>query len=148
MERISILLGIIIGVIVVSGGIIGAEAVTDELRGVGTPNVTVERINSTHAAITWTTKNPTHGYLKTSVARQCGPAWGKRKTINKINDSSFSRTHLIVASIYNLDKSEVNMGRIPGNGSLKWYQVEAVTATDTERVPTAIVKRNLSQACR
>lgn len=147
MQRASVGLGILIGAVVV-GGIVGAGTAIDSLQGVGTPNTTVERINSTHAAITWTTEKPTHGYLKTSAARQCGPAWGQRKTVNKINDSSLTRTHLIVAPIYDLNKSQVNLTNIPGNGSLKSYQVAAVTVGETEEVGTSIVKRNLSQTCQ
>lgn len=147
MQRMSVALGVIIGVVVV-GGIVGAGTAIDSLQGIGTPNVTVERINSTHAAITWTTEKPTHGYLKASVARQCGPAWGERKAVNKINDSSLSRTHLIVAPIYNVNKSQINLTNVPGNGPLRWYQVSAVTVGDGEEVGTPIVKRNLSQACR
>lgn len=126
----------------------GALTTVDKLNGVGNPNTTVERINNTHAAVTWTTEKPTHGVLKMSVSRQCGSAWGQRETFNKINDSSVTRTHLIIAPIYDLNKSQVNLTSVPGNGSLKSYQVATVTVGDMERVGTDIVKRNLSQSCQ
>jgi hypothetical protein len=131
-----------LGVVVTTG----TTAILNSLLGIGTFDVTVERINSTHAAISWTTEQPTHGYIKTYVSHQCGPAWGNRTTVNIINDSSVTRTHLIVAPIYDVNAS-VNLTDVPGNGPVKWYRVEAVSAGDVERIGMSLVNRNLSQAC-
>lgn len=106
--------GVVVGVLVTTG----ATALLNELLGISTFDVTVERLNSTHAAISWTTEQPTHGYIKTYVSHQCGPAWGNRTTVNIINDSSLTRTHLIVAPIYDVNAS-VNLTDIPGKGPLK-----------------------------
>lgn len=144
----NLVAGVFIGIVIAMAIVVGATATIDAVQGIDTPDVTVERINSTHAAVTWTTEKPTYGVLKTAVARQCGPAWGKREIINKINDSSLSRTHLIVASIYDLDKSQVNLASVPGNGPLRWYQVSAISVGDRERPYTPIVQRNLTQACQ
>jgi membrane-bound metal-dependent hydrolase YbcI (DUF457 family) len=140
----GIIIGIVLGAIVVTGVPVTINAV----QGVGTPDVTVERINSTHAAVTWTTEEPTHGYLTIAVSRQCGPAWGERTRIKTIKDSSLSRTHLIIAPMYGPNSSQVDLMTVSGNGPLKWYQVSAVTVGDSERVPTPIVSRNLSRTCR
>jgi membrane-bound metal-dependent hydrolase YbcI (DUF457 family) len=144
----NLMSGIVIGIVVAMVVVVGASMTIDAIQGVGTPDVTVERINSTHAAVTWTTEKPTYGILTISVARQCGPAWGRRERINKINDSSLSRTHLIVESIYDLNESQVNLASVPGNGPLRWYQVSAISVGNRERPYTTIVQRNLSQACQ
>lgn len=148
MKKTTVMAGIVLGVVLGVVVAAGASATIDSVQGIDTPDVTVERINSTHAAVTWTTEKPTHGYLTISVSRQCGPAWGQRTQINKINDSSLTRTHLITAPIYELHTTNVNLAAVPGNGPLKWYHVEAVTAGEGERVGTPIVSRNLSQTCQ
>jgi hypothetical protein len=144
MQRTSIVVGVVIGVVVVVG-IVGTSSAVDKLNGPGTPEVSVERINDTHAAVAWTTKKPTQGHLRMYVSRECGPGWGK--SITSINDSSFTRTHLVVAPIYDLNKSQVNLSRVPGNGSLKQYQVEVSVFRDSSGASKTILKRNLTQAC-
>lgn len=147
MQKISLVLGVVIGIVVGMLAIIGVTSILNELLGISTFDVTIERINSTHAAVSWTTEQPTHGYIKTYVSHQCGPAFGKRVTINIINDSSFTRTHLIVAPIYDM-KANINVTDIPGTGSLKSYRVEAVSAGEIEKVGVSILHRNLSQMCQ
>lgn len=144
MERKSIIIGLIIGVVVVVAPM-GAVASIDKLAGVGTPEVTTERINDTHAAITWSTEKPAHAYVTTSVSRQCGPGG---TTINSINVSSIDRTHLIIAPIYDLNRARVNQSRVPGNGSLKWYEVNVLVMRNGSGASETIIKRNLSQACQ
>lgn len=139
-----LLVGIGIGVLVA----VGVPATIHTFQGIGAAEVTVERINSTHAAVTWTTAEPTYGLLKTSVSRQCGPAWGSRTPIKILNDSSFTRTHLIIAPIYGLNESHVARTSVSGTGPIKWYQVTAVMVGDGEHIGVPIVSRNLSQMCR
>jgi hypothetical protein len=70
MEKPSLVAGILLGVVVVVG-FIGASTAYDKLVGPGNLDVTVERINATHAAVSWTTDKPTYGYLRASVSYQC-----------------------------------------------------------------------------
>jgi hypothetical protein len=126
-------------------GIVGASVTVDKLQGPGTPDVSVERINATHAAVAWTTEKPTNGHLTIYVSRECGRGWGT--SIMSINDSSFTPTHLVVAPIYDLNKSQVNLSNVPGNGSLKQYQVDVSVFRDSSGAGKTILKRNLTQAC-
>jgi hypothetical protein len=145
MDRTSVILGVIIGLLVVVVPM-GASTAFDRLIAPGTPEVTVERINSTHAAVAWTTERPTQGYLRTRVSRECGRGWGK--TIKTINDSSFTRTHLVIASIYDLNTSQVALASVPGNGSLAQYSVVVFVMRDASGAGKVIMTRNLSQTCR
>lgn len=147
MNKLNFVLGILLGIVVVIGGI-GASSAVDTLLGPTITDVTVERLNDTHAAIAWTTENPTHGYVDTYVSQHCGSGWWDG--VNSINDSEFTRTHLVVAPIYGLNTSQVNQSRVRGNGSLKKYQVE-VSAWDKKESTAdyrTIVERNISQACQ
>jgi membrane-bound metal-dependent hydrolase YbcI (DUF457 family) len=139
-----LLVGIGIGVLVT----VGVPATIHAFQGIGAAEVTVERLNSTHAVVTWTTEEPTYGLLKTSVSRHCEPTWGNKTPIKRLNDSSFSRTHLIIAPIYDLNESYVARTNVSETGPIKWYQVAAVMVGDNEHISVPIVSRNLSQACR
>ena len=145
--KVSITLGIVIGIIMGVAAAAGAASTINAVSGIGSPDVTVERINETHAAVSWTTDKPTSGYLKTEVSHQCGPAWGNRISTKRFNDTSVTRTHLVVAPIYDL-QSQVNQTTIGGETPLKWYQVKAVSVGEEEVVGTTVVSRNLSQTCR
>ncbi|MFC6960774.1 hypothetical protein ACFQJ8_01570 [Halocatena marina] len=117
--------------------------------------MTVERINSTHAAVSWTTKEPAHGHLDTYVQFRCNDSW---YGVDHINDSSLSRTHLVVAPIYELNSSQVNqtIANASENDSIKQYEGESpsryeVVASaylDGSGAYKTIVERNLSQACQ
>jgi hypothetical protein len=143
----SIAVGIVIGIVVGMVVAAGAAATIDAVLGIGSPDVTVERINDTHAAVTWTTEQPTRGYLEISVSSQCGPAWGSRTTIGTISDPSVAETHLVTAPIYNLSESQLNPPNVPDNGSVGWYRVEAVAVGESEIVTAPVVSRNLSRTC-
>lgn len=136
--------GAIIGIAVVVGPM-GALATVDKLNGVDTPDVTVERINNTHAAVTWLTEKPTHAYVTTSVSRQCGPGG---TTIDTINVSSLKRTHHIISPIHDSNKSQVNQTDIPGNRSPKYHEVGMLVMRNRSGATTSIMKRNLSQSCQ
>jgi hypothetical protein len=147
MQRTSILLGILIGVGAVVG-VVGASSVVDSLQGPEITDVTVDRLNDTHAAVAWSTEQPTRGYVDTLVSQHCPPGWGTG--VNTINDSSFTRTHLVIAPIYELNTSQVNLSKVRGNGSLKQYEVQVSVWNEEETTADyrTIVKRNLSQACQ
>lgn len=145
--KTSIALGIVIGIVVGVVAAAGAVSTINAVQGIDSPDVTVERINDTHAAVTWTTEKPTRGYLKTSVSSQCGPAWESRTPVAKISDPSMTETHLVTAPIYNLNESQLNLPNVLGNESVKWYRVEAVAVGETETVGTSVVSRNLSRTC-
>lgn len=100
--KVSLAVGIVIGVIVGVVAAAGAASTINAVSGIGSPEVTVERINETHAAVTWTTDKPTSGYLRTDVSHHCGPAWGRRIPAKRFNDSSVTRTHIVIAPIYDL----------------------------------------------
>lgn len=118
MEIRSLIVGIVIAGVVVAGAV-GATSVWDSLQGPVITDVSVERLNDTHAAVAWATEKPTYGYISTDVHRHCGSGWG----INMINDSSFTQTHLVIAPIYELNRSRVNQSSVPGNKSLWMYHV-------------------------
>lgn len=54
MEIKTIVVGVVLGMVIVAGPI-GALAAIDELNGPDAPDASVERINDTHAAVSWTT---------------------------------------------------------------------------------------------
>lgn len=144
--KTTLVVGIVVGVVAGAVGAAGTAALIDTVSGISSPDVTFERVNDTHAAVTWTTEKPTRGYLITSVSHQCGPAWGNRTTVNRINDSSVTRTHLVIAPIYDL-QSQANRTNVSGETSLKWYQVTAMAVGDSETIGTSVVSRNLSGSC-
>ena len=144
MDKRSLIAGVVLTGVVVAG-VVGASSVVDSLQGPEITDVTVERLNSTHAAVAWATKKPTYGYISTYVHRHCGPGYA----INTINDSTFTRTHLVIAPIYNLDRSRVNQSSVPGNKSLWKYEM-SVSAWGEPRPEGAsagieyILTRNIS----
>lgn len=144
--KTTLVVGIVIGMVAGAVGAVGTAATINTMMGLSSPDVTVERVNDTHAAVTWTTEKPARGYLETSVSPHCGPAWGNSTTVNRINDSSVTRTHLVIAPIYDL-QSQANLTNASGDRSPKWYQVIAVSARDSELVGTSVVSRNLSESC-
>jgi hypothetical protein len=154
MKRKSLVVGIVIGIVVVVGGI-GAATAFDRLVAPGTPEVTVERINDTHAAVIWTTDVPTHGHLSTSIQAQCDGSW---LTINSINDSSLSRTHHVIAPIYELNRSRIQptLARFSENSSLhkySWespvrYEVSVSVYRDGSGAGKTIYSRTLNQSCQ
>lgn len=146
MQRTDLLLGVLLGVALV-GVAIGAASAIDKLQGPEITDVTVERLNDTHAAVAWTTENPTYGRVHTLVSRHCPPGWGSG--VNTVEDSAFKRAHVVVAPIYDVNKSRMNLSNVRGHGALKQYEVK-VAAWDREETTAdfqTIVKRNLSQAC-
>lgn len=154
MNRKSFVAGIVIGAIVVLGGV-GASAAYERLVAPGTPEVTVERINDTHAAIAWSTETPTYGILRTSIQAQCNGLW---LTINAINDSSLSRIHHVIAPIYELNTSRIQptLAKFPENSSLHTYQwespvrykVSADVYRDGSGAGKTIHNRTLNQSCQ
>lgn len=153
MQRTSVVVGIILGVVVVVG-LIGASAAYDKLSGPSMLDVTVERINSTHAAVAWTTAEPTHGYITTSVQYRCNASW---LGINTVNDSSFTRTHLLVVPIYELNRSQMNetLATIPEDVAEQYqgmsprrYEVTVVALRDGSGARKTIHSQTLGQACR
>lgn len=145
--KVTLVLGVVVGMV---AGIVlaaGAASTINAVSGIGSPDVTVESVNDTHAAVTWTTEKPTSGYLRISIADQCGPVWVNSTQVNRINDSSVTRTHLVTAPIYDL-QSQMNQTNILSEEIVKWYQVEAVAVRNGEVVGTPVMNRNLSQACQ
>ncbi|MFH5802136.1 DUF4184 family protein [Haladaptatus sp. CMAA 1911] len=144
--KVSVTVGIVIGVTVGVVAAAGAVSTINAVSGIRSPEVTVERINESHAAVSWTTDKPTTGHLRIDVSHHCGPAWGQRIPAKRFNDSSVGKTHLVIAPIYDLP-SDVN--RTIGAGKpVKWYQVEAVSVGEREVVGTTVINRNLSQTCQ
>lgn len=153
MERKSVVVGILIAGLVVAG-FAGATTAIDRLNGPGSLEVGVERINDTHAAVSWTTEKPANGILTTYVQFRCSGSW---TAVNSINDSSFSRSHLVVAPIYDLNKSQVKatLADIPENVAKKYrgvppkqYKVTAEVYEDGSGASKEIIQRNLSQTCQ
>lgn len=149
MEIKSVIVGIAIAGIVVAG-FVGVTTAIDKLNGIDTSDVTVERINETHAVVSWTTEEkPTRGSIRIAASREvngkCGRAWGE--TFKIFKDSSKSRTHLMIVPLYDIDLPHSNYTAVPGNGSLKWYEVRAVSMSDGETVFNDFQRHNLSQAC-
>jgi hypothetical protein len=107
MDRKSVVVGLLIAGLAVTG-FTGATTAIDTLNGPDTLAVDVERINETHAAVSWATEKPTHGTLTTFTQHRCNGSWVGVKTIN---DSSFSRTHLVIAPIYALNTSQIQQTR-------------------------------------
>lgn len=142
---IGIAVGILIAVTVVIAGA-GTLTAMETLQGTAPPDVTTERINDTHAAVSWTTDEPTRGYIRVVASTNCDSAWGT--VVTEINDSSVTRTHLIVAPVYDLHASQGPLSTTGNDGSYKWYAVKAVTGGETEEVGTTITRRSLSPACR
>ena len=87
MERRSVILGVLI-TILVGAGLAGAATVVDKLNGLDSLEVTVEQINDTHTAISWTVDRPTTGTLSTYIQHQCNRSW---VAINAINDSTVAQ---------------------------------------------------------
>lgn len=154
MEKRSLILGMVIVGLVVTG-VAGASMAIDKIDGPDALAVTVERINDTYAAVSWTTDEPTYGTLYTYTQHRCNGSW---IAINSVNDSSFSRSHLVIAPIYDLNESQINQTRrnLPREASLKQY---------TKRPPTrwkvgvsaykngtgagkTLIKHTLSQTCQ
>ena len=154
MEKRSVVLGVLI-TILVGAGLAGAATAVDKLVGPDTPEVHVERINDTHAAVSWTTDRPTHGTLSTLTQHQCNGSW---IGINTVNDSSVSRSHLVIAPIYDLNRSRMNQTQaiLPKNSYTrqymeappKRYQVTVGVDGDGSGASKEILTRNLSQTCQ
>lgn len=118
MDNRSLIVGVVIAGVVVAG-VVGASSVVDSIQGPEITDVSVERLNSTHAAVAWATEKPTYGYITTYVHRHCGSGYA----ISTINDSTFGRVHTVIAPIYKLNRSLVNRSSVPGNKSLWKYEV-------------------------
>jgi hypothetical protein len=154
MEKRSLILGmVIVGVVV--AGVSGASMVVDKLNGADSLAVTVERINDTYAAVSWTTDEPTYGTLYTSTQHRCN---GSFIAINSVNNSSFSRSHLVIAPIYELNESYINQTRRslqdenPFKQSMKkpptGWKVAVEAYKNGSGTGKTIIKRTLSQACQ
>lgn len=158
MKRSRVIVGLVL-VILVVGGLTGAALAFDDLSRLATQHrteVTVERINETHAAVAWTTEFPTYGYLNTSIQARCGGAWLQ---IKSINDSSHSRRHRVVAPIYDLNRSRIQPTVASGvDGPWKqqpWhspvqYKVTVNTYEDRDpsETPKTFFTGTISQSCQ
>ncbi|WP_435077047.1 hypothetical protein [Halococcus sp. AFM35] len=153
METRSVVIGIVVAV-VVGAGVAGVATAFDRLVGPDPPEVSVERINESHAAVSWTTDRPTRGTLSTLTQHRCNGSW---VGVNTINDSSRSRTHLVVAPIYELNRSHVNRTRasLPNDSYAKQYmqappkryEVTVTVHGDGSAASKTVFKRTLSRAC-
>jgi hypothetical protein len=153
MEKRSIILGMIIAVVVVAG-LTGASTAIDKLNGPDTLEVAVERINDTHAAVSWTTEKPANGTLYTYTQHRCNGSW---IAVNSVDDT-FSRSHLVVAPIYELNRSRINQTRmnLSEENPLKQYmrrpptrwKVGVSVQKDGSGAGKEIIQRNLSQTCQ
>lgn len=152
MGKRSLILGMVIVGVVVAGAT-GASMAVDKVDGPNALTVSVERINNTHAAVSWTTDEATHGTLYTSTQHQCNGSW---IAINSINASSFSRSHLVIAPIYELNRSRIELTRMKQENSFKQYMkrppVRWHVGVEASKNGTAaskiIIQRNLSQTCQ
>lgn len=142
---------VIVGIVV--AGLTGASMAVDRVDGPNTLTVSVERINNTYAAVSWTTDEPTYGTLYTSTQHQCNGSW---IAINSVDDSSFSRTHLVIAPIYELNRSRIELTRMKQESSFKqymkrppvrWHVVVEASKNGTGAQKT-IIQRNLTQTCQ
>ena len=153
MEMRSVVVGIVVAV-VVGAGLTGAVTAFDKLVGPDPPEVNVERINESYAAVSWTTDRPTQGTLSTFTQHRCDGSW---VGVNTINDSSRSRTHLVVAPIYELNRSHVNRTRasLPNDSyskqymqaTPKRYEVTVAVNGDGSAASKTVLERNLSRTC-
>lgn len=157
MERVRVIVGLVI-VILVIGGLIGAAFAIDariDIEPDRTAGVTVERINETHAAVAWTTEDPTYGDLHTAIRAQCNS--GVWLEIKSINDSSFSRRHLVVAPIYELNRSRIQptvanitygpWKQQPWRSPVQ-YKVAVNTYHDRSEGSNPLFIRNIGQGCQ
>jgi hypothetical protein len=153
METRSVVLGVVLAV-VVGAGFAGAATAFDTLVGPDPPEVSVERINESHAAVSWTTDRPTRGTLSTLTQHRCNGSW---VGVNTINDSSRSRTHLVIAPIYELNRSHVNRTRASlADDSYskqymqtppKRYEVTVAVHGDGSAASKTIYRRTLARTC-
>ena len=120
MQRGRVVLGLLVAVGLIAG-VAGVSHAIDALQGPEITDTTVKRINDTHAAIAWETDEPTYGYLETHHTTGCAQ-WGEK--VNTINDSAFSREHLVIAPIYGLNRSAANRPDGVTNRSLEQYTVQ------------------------
>lgn len=154
MEKRSIIFGMVVAVVVVAG-LSGVSMAIDEVNGPDSLAVTVERLNETHAAVSWTTDEPTYGTLNTYTQHRCNGSW---IAINSVDDSSFSRSHLVIAPIYELNNSRITRTRMNllEESPLKKYMKRPPTRwkvgvsayKNGSGAGKEIVQRTLGQACR
>lgn len=154
MEKRSLILGMVIVGIVVAG-VTGASMAIDKVDGPDALAVTVERINETHAAVSWTTDEPTYGTLYTYTQHRCNGSW---IAINSVNDSSFSRSHLVIAPVYELNESRIEQTRMnllkenPFKQSMKRpptrWKVGVAAYKNGSGAGKTLIKHTLSQTCQ
>ncbi len=153
MEIKTIVVGVVLGMVIVAGPI-GTLAAIDELNGPDAPDASVERVNDTHAAVSWTTEEPGYGHLETYVQPECNSSW---IGVDTINDSSFDRMHHVVAPIYELNETTTNRTLTNlsedhdfeyDGGSPKRFKVVASVYTDGSGASETVLQRNLSGTCQ
>lgn len=154
MDRRSVLVGMVIAGVVIAG-IAGVGTAIDKLNGPGTPEVTVERINDTHAAVSWTTETPANGTLYTFIQPRCNESW---LSVARVNGSTLSRTHLVVAPIYTLNRSDVNQtfANLSNDSSFTQYRgtqpvrykVNAEVWKDGSVAGKTIYTKNITDNCQ
>lgn len=153
MQTKSVIVGVTIGVVLVVGPL-GAMAAVDELNGPDTPVVSVERLNSTHGAVAWTTEEPGYGHLTTYVQPECDSSW---IAVNHVNDSSLNRSHHVVASIYELNETKANrtLSDLSEEHEIDYdgdpperFKVVAAVQKDGSGASQTVVQRDLGGNCQ
>lgn len=152
MDLKSVIVGVILGVVLVAGPL-GAMAAIDESNSVDTPDLTVERLNNTHASVAWATEEPARGHLETFVQPECGSSW---IGVNDIN-ASFGRIHTVVAPIYKLNRTQTNR-TLTNLSDEDWFEydgeppkrfkVVAAVYKGGSGASKTVLTRNLSSSCQ
>lgn len=152
MKTKNMVIGVVIGVLLIVGPL-GAQAGVDKLNGPDTPEVSIERLNSTHAAVAWTAEEPADGRLVTYVQPACDSSW---VAVNAVNDSSEQRMHHVAAPIYDLNETETNrtLSNLSGEYEFEYegeqpkrFKVVASVQNGGSGARQTIVHRNLSHSC-
>ncbi len=154
MEKRSIIVGVFLALVVVAG-LTGASMAIDKVNGPDALAVTVERVNDTYAAVSWTTDEPTYGTLHTYTQHRCNGSW---IAIKSVDDSAYSRSHLVIAPIYELNKSRINQTRMnlleenPLKQEMKRpptrWKVGVSAYKNGSGAGKTIITRTLSQTCQ
>lgn len=71
--------------------------------------------------MSWTTETPVNGTLYTSIQPGCNEP---SLSVNRVNSSTASRTHLVIAPIYQLNQSHVNqtLASLPNDSPFTQYR--------------------------
>lgn len=140
MNRGSVLIvsgaGFVIALVFVAGAI-GAVMAYDELTGPTVTDVSLTRINDSHAAVAWTSEQPTNGTIEVSVRPETGGG-----TIDTVaTDSERTRTHLVVVPIYDWNRSKVQQMGLDSGGTIRAFDLRVrVTDDGSDPYYESIVK--------